>query len=166
MQLLDTISIIDKNISSPSLLATFVATGNGEVFLQVYLTGLAGGGSYKLCITKQIGGAGVVYQSPTTVIAVGSGTATLFFPAIVMPVSESDVVNVYAEGLEADLEVNGAVEVFDGNSRLSAELMGRMACILIGDVTGARTAAEVFAYNGVTGTVSADENGNRTIVFS
>ncbi len=52
------------------------------------------------------------------------------------------------------------------DARLSDELMGRMACILIGNVADARTAAEVFTYGGVTGTVTADADGNRTIIFT
>ena len=42
----------------------------------------------------------------------------------------------------------------------------RIAAICIGDVTGAGTGTEVFEYGGVTATVSADSDGNRTIVWS
>jgi hypothetical protein len=69
-----------------------------------------------------------------------------------------DTVDTVADAIKVD---TGAL-----NTRLSAELVGRLACIMIGNVADARTAAEKFTYGGVTGTVAADEDGNRTIVFS
>jgi len=70
-------------------------------------------------------------------------------------------------GASVSADVAGVKTVADAlNGRLSDQWAGRVACIVIGNVSGARTAAEVFTYGGVTGTVSADADGNRTIVFS
>jgi hypothetical protein len=52
------------------------------------------------------------------------------------------------------------------NTRLTVEWAERVACLVIGNVTEARTANEQFVYGGVTATVNGDEDGNRTIVFS
>jgi len=45
-------------------------------------------------------------------------------------------------------------------------LLDRVATITIGDVTGAATGTEVFTYDAVTGTVTVDDDGNRSIVWS
>jgi hypothetical protein len=45
-------------------------------------------------------------------------------------------------------------------------LLQRVAVSAVGNVTGAGTGTEVFTYGGVTMTVTADESGNRTVVFS
>ena len=47
-----------------------------------------------------------------------------------------------------------------------ATAIDRIATMAAGDVTGAQTAAEVFEYGTVTGTVTADADGNRTIAWS
>jgi hypothetical protein len=51
-------------------------------------------------------------------------------------------------------------------TEVTKALLDYMAPIIIGSVTGARTGTEVFIYDGVTATVTADSDGNRTLVFS
>jgi len=114
MRRIDTTAIVSEDISSPALLATFTATEDGEIYIQVYLTDIVGGGTYKACFTKQLGGVGVAHQSPTTAVAVISGTSDLFMPSIAVPVQEDDVVKVYIEGTVPDVDINGSVEIFDG----------------------------------------------------
>lgn len=114
MERLQNTAIVNEDISSPVLVATYTALEDAELFAQVYLEGLAGGGTYKACLTKQIGGAGTAYQSPTAGIGVYAGETTVYVGTIAVPVQEDDVIKVYVEGLAGDVNVDGAVEIFDG----------------------------------------------------
>jgi hypothetical protein len=66
----------------------------------------------------------------------------------------------------ATSDVKSAITATDSNLNLLRSLVDKVAVICIGKVTNAQTATEVFEYDGMTGTVTVDEYGNRTIVFT
>ena len=112
MQRLQITTLAAQDISAPLLAATYTADADRELLVQVYLSGLAGNGVYRACMTKQLLGAGAVHQSPTSAAALGAIT-TLFLPGLPIPVQDTDVVRVYVQGLAADVAVATNVEVFD-----------------------------------------------------
>jgi hypothetical protein len=116
MERLQITTITAQDISSALLVATYTATAAKELLINLHLSGLAGGGAYRACLTRQIAGAGAAYQSPTSVVAVSAGVTTAYLATSPMPVNSGDVVKVYAQGLAADTSVAGAVEVFDVTS--------------------------------------------------
>ena len=65
---------------------------------------------------------------------------------------------VYIEAT-VDSDTGGIAYAFKATDYLS-----KMAPVLIGTCTGARTGTEVFVYNGVTATYSPDSDGNRSSV--
>ena len=119
MERLQLTTLATQNISSALLLATYTADADREILIQLYLSGLAGSGSYRACLTKQLAGAGAAYQSPSSAITLAATVTTAFMPAIVLPVKASDVVKVYAQGLAGDTSVAAKIEVFDTVSTLA-----------------------------------------------
>lgn len=73
-----------------------------------------------------------------------------------------------AVGLEsANLDTQIATLATAANLATLDTLVDKMAPLLIGTVTGAGTATEVYVYDGVTATVTADADGNvSAVVFS
>ena len=113
MQRLQNTALSTKNISSALLLDTYTVNADRQIFVGVALSGLAGNGTYKICLTRQRAGAGAIYQSPTTAISLAATVTTAYLQTIAMPVMNTDVVKIYAVGLAGDTSVAGAVEVFD-----------------------------------------------------
>ncbi len=113
MERLQVTTLTDQDLSSAALVATFEATADAELLINLHLSGLAGSGVYRACLTKLLGGAGEAYQSATTVITLSESVTTAYLPTTPMAVQAGDVVKVYAQGLEADTAVSGVVEVFD-----------------------------------------------------
>ena len=114
MERLQSTTVTGVDITSSALLATYVATEDAEIYAQISLYNVAGGGTYKVCLTRQLQGAGDAYQSPTSAMALAAGTTNLYIGTIAIPVRENDVIKVYAEGLAGDNAVDGYVEIFDG----------------------------------------------------
>jgi len=112
MERLQITTLTEQDLSSAALVAAYVAADDAELLINLHLSGLAGGGMYKACLTKQLGGVGEVYQSATTVIALSESVTTAYLPTTPMAVQSGDVVRVYAQGLEADISVGVVVEVF------------------------------------------------------
>jgi hypothetical protein len=112
MQRLQITTLAAQDISAPLLAATYTADADRELLIQVYLSGLAGNGAYRACMTKQLLGVGIVHQSPTSAASLGAIT-TLFLQGLPIPVQDTDVVRVYVQGLAADVAVATNVEVFD-----------------------------------------------------
>lgn len=105
-----------QNISSALLVATYTATAAKELLVHLCLSGLAGNGVYRACLTRQIAGAGAAYQAPTVAVAVSGGVTTVHLSTTPLAVNSGDVVKVYAQGLAGDTSIGGAVEVFDVTS--------------------------------------------------
>jgi hypothetical protein len=151
MERLQITTLTAQDISSPLLAATFTAAADREILVQTYLSGLVGNGTYRSCITKQLGGAGTVYQSPTSGLAVSSGVTTAALLGIPIPVKNGDVVKVYVQGLTGDTSVGVQVEVFDVTALATASG---------GDVpTAAENATAVWA----NGTRSLTDKANFTL---
>ncbi len=113
MERLQLTTLVAQNISSALLVATYTATGDKELLIQLYLSGLAGAGTYKAYLTKQLIGAGSVYQSGTTDIALAAGVMTAWLSTTPLPAKNTDIIKVYAQGLVTDTSVGVQVEVFD-----------------------------------------------------
>ncbi|NLS77340.1 MAG: hypothetical protein GXY76_08795 [Chloroflexi bacterium] len=113
MERLQITTLTAQDISAALLVATYTATAAKELLINLHLSGLAGGGAYRACLTRQIAGAGAAYQSPTTVISVSGGVTTALLSTTPLAVNSGDVVRVYAQGLAGDTSVGVVVEVFD-----------------------------------------------------
>lgn len=109
-------TISGQDISSAALVATYTASSDSEVFIQLYLEGLAGGGIYQVYTTKQLGGAGTQYKSSTTPCCLTAGITTLYVGAVSIPMREDDVLRIYAGGLAGDIAVDGYVEIFSNDN--------------------------------------------------
>jgi hypothetical protein len=119
MERLQITTLTAQNISNALLVSTYVATADKELLVQVYISGVAGDGTYRVCLSKQLLGVGITYQSPTTGVALAATVTTAFLPSIVMPVKNTDVLKIYIQGLAADTSVGVVVEVFDVQSGLA-----------------------------------------------
>jgi len=123
MELLQGNSLSGADISAAVLLDTYTADADRELLVNLCLYGLAGGGMYRACLTRQIEGVGASYQSPTSVVAVSSGVTTVHLSTTPLAVNSGDVVKVYAQGLAGDTSVNGVVEVFDVTAAKAGDAM-------------------------------------------
>jgi len=103
----------DNYIVTPARVATFTATQDGEVYIQVYLAPIAGDGVYEMCYTKRLLGTGLEYQSKTTNVTVDTSGRNITFLTTAISVQDTDVIKVYVQGLAGDTEVDSFVEVFD-----------------------------------------------------
>lgn len=119
MELIETDSLVNQDISSPLLISSYTADESRLLLIQVYLGDIAGDDIYKMCITKQDGGAGTMYQSPTSFSTVELGTTTVYLLSEIIPVEENDVIRVYAEGTALDTLVDTEVNVFSYDESLS-----------------------------------------------
>lgn len=113
MERLQITTLTNQDISGALLVATYTADADRELLVQLYLSGLAGAGTYRACLTKQLNGAGAVYQSPTSAVTLSAGVTTAFLPTLPLPVKAGDVVKVYTQGLAGDTSVGIITEVFD-----------------------------------------------------
>lgn len=123
MELLQGNSLSGADISAAVLLDTYTADADRELLVNLCLYGLAGGGMYRACLTRQIEGVGPAYQSPTSVVAVSSGATTVILSTSPLAVKSSDVVKVYAQGLASDVNVDVTVEVFDNTAAIPGDAM-------------------------------------------
>ena len=122
MQRLNLYSLAAQDISSPLLIATYTADADRQLLLQVLVSGVAGSGVYRACMTKQLLGAGVAYQSATSGTALEAGVATAYLSSMPIPVQATDVVKVYVQGLAGDTSVATKVEVFDVTAATTDEV--------------------------------------------
>jgi len=110
-----------QNISgNPLLTYTYTADADRELLVQVSASGLAGNGSYGACLTRQIGGTGAAYQSPSALVPLANGVTTLTVLTTSLAVETGDVVKVYLAGQAADTSVSIVTEVFDVLSEVAA----------------------------------------------
>jgi hypothetical protein len=146
-----------QDISSPLLVYTHTATAVREVEVQVYLSGLAGNGTYRACLTKQLLGAGSVYQSETVALTLAAGTTTAWLPVIALPVNSTDVVKVYVEGQAGDVSVAINTEIFDTLTSIESALttLGTASSITV-----------QAAVSGSTVTVYAADTWSFTVTLS
>jgi hypothetical protein len=113
MELLQGNGLFGADISAAVSLDTYTADADRELLVNLCLSGLAGGGMYRACLTRQIEGVGPFYQSPTSVVAVSSGVTSVILSTSPLAVKSSDVLAVFVQGLAGDTAVNGVVEWFD-----------------------------------------------------
>ncbi len=123
MERLQITTLSAQDISSALLIATYTADADRELLVHVGLSGLAGNGVYRACLTRQIAGAGAAYQAPTVAVAVSGGVTTVHLSTTPLAVGAGDVVKVYAQGLTGDTSVGGAVEVFDNTAAVPGDAM-------------------------------------------
>jgi hypothetical protein len=115
MNRISTTTLATQNISGPLLIATHTADQDRLLFVHVYASGLAGAGDYRICVTKQLAGAGAAYQSGTFTVSLAAGVTTVFFPSFPVPVANTDVVKVYLDGIAADTSVAVKTEFWEDN---------------------------------------------------
>ena len=139
MERLQITTLAAQDISAPLLAATYTADQDREILVQLYLSGLDGGGAYRACLTKQLNGAGSAYQSETSIVALAAAVTTGYIPTIPLPVRTGDVVKVYAQGLAADTSVAVVTEVFDTLILDHLQAIMRSDATLPSDVGGTYT---------------------------
>lgn len=156
MERLQTTTLTAQDIRKPGLVATYTATAPRELLIQLYLSGLAGGDSYRVCTTKQISGAGTAYQSATSAISLPEEVTTAYLSTYPVPVDAGDVVRVYVVGLSADVAVTIIAEVY-GSEVISlitddiSEIKAKTDMLGVGSVTVSSpvaTGGDVELYEG------------------
>ncbi len=147
MERLQITTLAAQDITSPLLVATYTADADKELLVQLYLSGLAGSGAYRACLTKQLGGAGAIYQSPTAAVTLSGGVTTAFLPTLPLPVKSGDVIKVYAQGLAGDTGVSVSTEVFDVTATATASLAAQDVAdaLKLAPTAGASAAGSVYA---------------------
>lgn len=125
MDRLQVTTLEGQDISAPLLAATYEATAGRELLVQVYLSGLAGGGTYRACLVKELIGGGA-YQSPTAAAAVALGVSTVYLATTAVPVQAGDTVKVYVQGLAGDTAAGVVVEVFDAAGIAAGEVRAQV----------------------------------------
>jgi len=113
MNLLQTTTLAAQTIVNPLLIATYTATAQYTLLINVSVSGATGAGVYRACATRQRAGAGAIYQSPTSAAVLAATVTTLWLPSLSLAVNSGDVVKVYAQGLAADVAVGVVTEIFD-----------------------------------------------------
>ncbi|NLS77354.1 MAG: hypothetical protein GXY76_08865 [Chloroflexi bacterium] len=127
MERLQITTLTAQDISGALLAATYTADAARELLINLHLSGLAGGGAYRACLTRQIAGAGAAYQSPTSVVAVSAGVTTALLSTTPLAVNAGDVVRVYAQGLAGDTSAGVVVEVFDVTAATAGDVQTSVA---------------------------------------
>jgi len=103
MRLLETDSLSNQNISSALEIGSYTADAARHVLARVCVDQVAGAGDYIVYATIQRGGTGSAYRlHPTTTATVASGVTAIAFVSVSIPVSTSDVVKIYVDGLAGD----------------------------------------------------------------
>jgi len=130
MDLLQTTTLAAQTIVTPLLVATYTATARLTVLINVSVSGAAGAGVYRACVTRQRAGVGAIYQSPTSAAGLAATVTTLWLPSLSLAVNSGDVVKVYAQGLAADVAVGVVTEIFDVTPPVAADITAAIAAIL------------------------------------
>lgn len=148
MILADSFTLSGQDASLPLLLATFTPSVSGEYFATVNLSLLAGTGVYRFTTTRQIGGAGAIYQSATAALGVSAGITTLTISTTPTPLLAGDVLKIYAQGLAGDAAIDAVTEIFMSDMVLNSseydgypmdELIRLFAAALLGKLSGGGT---------------------------
>ena len=103
MRQIDTSTLSNQDISSALLAHTYTADADRELYIRLFADAVAGNGNYTAYLTIQRLGAGSAYQIiPETIVFAGSGVTAVMFLSGVIPIKDTDVLNVYITGLAAD----------------------------------------------------------------
>jgi hypothetical protein len=103
MRRIDTSTLSNQDISSALLAHTYTADADRELYIRLFADAVAGNGNYTAYLTIQRLGAGSAYQIiPETIVFAGSGVTAVMFLSGVIPIKDTDVLNVYITGLAAD----------------------------------------------------------------
>ena len=148
MNQIATTTLTAQDISSPLLVYTYTADADRELLVELLASGLAGGGGYLACLTKQIGGLGAVYQSPTALAYLAAGVTTVSLVTGSLPVESGDVVRVYIQGLAADTSVGVVVNVADASGALTLAAIQAAVAAIQAAVASARVTVAATAYAG------------------
>jgi len=101
-KLLETDLLSNQDISSALEIGSYTAAAEKFLGIDVFADQVAGNDDYVIYVTRQLAGAGSVYKSPVTTEAVASGVTEIWFPSIVVRVSNNDVIKVYLTGASTD----------------------------------------------------------------
>lgn len=108
-------SVTAQNITTPRLIKTWTATASyDDLKLRVLLSGLAGNGTYQACCTIQPGGAGAIYQTPTSSGFAAATVTTMWLSSVAFSVATGDVLKVYVQGLAGDISVDAITALWYG----------------------------------------------------
>ncbi len=129
MQRVQLTTLAGQNIAAaPLLVDTFTATADAELLVQLYLSGIAGAGNYRMTQTKRLGGVGSIYQGATIPLGVAPTITTGWFAGLPIPVRTGDVLRSYVQGLAADVAVGVVVETFDVTAAAVSDLCSVWSC--------------------------------------
>lgn len=110
-----------KNISSAASVYTFTAAADALVYFTVKLTNAAGNGDYVVYLKHQWLGAGTAaVVLPKTTAAAASGETVIEFVTVAIAVKNTDVLDVFIDGLAGDTSVNGNIRIAADNPSVFA----------------------------------------------
>lgn len=109
MRRLQTASVDNTNLTAYTLTDTYTADAARKISVNIYLSTIDGNGDYIAYATIQKGGAGAVYISGKTTVAVASGDTTAWFPSMEIDVESADVVKTYVKGLAGDSDTTADI---------------------------------------------------------
>lgn len=103
MRRLQTATLSNQTLAAYLLLDTYTADADRAVMVRVVIDQVAGNGDYLIYSTIQQGGAGSAYMvGPITTFTVPSGTTSIGFTSVLLPMESGDVAKVYVKGLAGD----------------------------------------------------------------
>lgn len=103
MNLLETDSLSNQNISARLQVGSYTADAERLIFVRAFADQIQGNGIYTCDLTIQRGGAGSTYRvQPATAVAVPSGVTSAAWTSTAIPVSSGDVLTVSLTGLSTD----------------------------------------------------------------
>jgi hypothetical protein len=155
-------ALTGQNVSSPLRIGTYTAIVDREVLAQAYLSGCAGNGAYRACMTKTLA-AGGTYQGPTSVVSLSPGTATVYLPSIRMPLQAGDTLTVWVQGLAADTAVGTVCEVFDVTTSVALSVTEAAAAAAI---AGNLTIHTYYTWTQAVTSTSADNLAAAELLFA
>ena len=122
MNLLESSTLTNQNISSALLVHTYTADAERKIFFRLFADAIAGDGDYVAYVTIQRAGAGSAYRvAPITTATVETGVTASMLQGVAFPVSIGDVVKVYLTGLAGDTATPDIItEVWDDDAVLSS----------------------------------------------
>lgn len=120
MILNSTQTLTNQNISSALLIATYTPSAAKKVQARVFADQVAGNGVYEIYATIQRAGAGSAYRvAPTTTPLIASGVTAICMISQFIPLSASDVLKIYIDGLAGDTTTPDIiVEIWEDNTQL------------------------------------------------
>jgi len=113
--------LANVDISSPTLIGSYTADANRMLMIQLFLDQVVGGGIYTFYARIQLGGVGSIYTIlPKTSATAAGGETSIAAQSIIVSARIGDVVEVFVQGLPADVLIDSVVRWFELSEQLYA----------------------------------------------